>query len=420
MFGATDTGTILIRGAQQVVTLRESQGARRGAALNELGIIRDGALLIRDGIIEDIGTSRRVENLQEARCAIEINAAGRVVMPGFVDCHTHLVFPPPGQTASDLANDAHKIHNRTAKRLARCTHSYLDSMARHGTTTLEAKTGCGPDNHAELKLLRAVAALKRDLVDVVPTLLMRVPSSSSDSTRSAESVADWYGREFLPKVRRRRLARFADLAWDSDRNWHRHFARLIQQAQGLGFACKIHADQERSADAIAMAMEHSVWSIDHLEHATRSDAWLMAGGNTMAALLPFLSFRSGSKGPPARALIEAGVGVALASDFNPEHNPNLNMQTAVALACQEMELTPAEAISAATINGAYALGCADRVGSLERTKEADLLVLNISDYREMAHHFGTNLVHLTMKRGEFIYQEGEVAKRFVGDLSLAW
>lgn len=420
MLGATNTGTILIRGAQQVLTLRESQGARRGAALNELGIIRDGALLIRDGIVQDIGPSRRVENLQDARCAIEINAAGRVVMPGFVDCHTHLIFPPPGQAASRLASDAHKLHNRTAKSLANRYRSYLDSMARHGTTTLEAKTGCGPDDHAELKLLRAVAAIKRDLVDVVPTLLMRIPSPSSDSTGSAESVADWYVRELLPKARRRRLARFADLAWDSDRNLHRHFARLVQQAQALGFACKIHAGQERSADAIAMAMENSIWSIDHLEHATPRDASMMAGGKTMATLLPFRSFRRGSVGAPARALIEAGVVVALASDFNPEHSPNFNMQTAVALACQVLELTPAEAISAATINSAHALGCADRVGSLEPAKEADLLVLNISDYREMAYHIGTNLVHLTMKRGEFIYQEGEVAKRYVGDLSLAW
>ena len=176
MLGATDTGTVLIRGAQQVLTLRESQGARRGAALNELGIIRDGALLIRDGMVQNIGPSRRVENLQDARCAIEINAAGRVVMPGFVDCHTHLIFPPPGQAASRLASDAHKLHNRTAKSLANRYRSYLDSMARHGTTTLEAKTGCGPDDHAELKLLRAVAAIERDLVDVVPTLLMRIPS----------------------------------------------------------------------------------------------------------------------------------------------------------------------------------------------------------------------------------------------------
>jgi imidazolonepropionase len=201
---------------------------------------------------------------------------------------------------------------------------------------------------------------------------------------------------------------------------HRHFARLLRAAQELEFGCKIHADEGRSADAIAMALEHSVVSIDHLEHATLPDAWLMAGADTMVTLLPYLSFHRRSAGAPARALIEAGVPVALASDFNPEHTPNFNMQTVVALACLQMGLTPAEDISAATVNGAHVLGCGDRVGTLECGKAADMLILNISDYREMAHHFGTNLVHLTMKRGEFIYKEGEVAKRRVEELAQVW
>jgi imidazolonepropionase len=357
-----------------------------------------------------------VENLAAARGAFEINAAGRVVMPGFVDSHTHLVFPPPGHADSDLANDVRIVRTSTAKRLIARTRCHLHSMARHGTTTVEAKTGCGPDDRAEIKLLRVLAALKRDPVDVVPTLMLRMPSRYLASARCAENVIEWYCQEFLPKVRQRKLTHFADIAWDADPGMRRHFARYLQVARGLGFACKIHADQERSADAIAMAVEHFALSVDHLDGAARGEVSLMAGSNTMATLLPYPSFQRRSAGAPARALIDAGVPVALASDFNPQHTPNFNMQTVVALACLQMELTPAEAISAATINGAHALGCADRVGTLECGKAADLLILNISDYREMVQHFGTNLVHLTMKRGKCIYKEGEVAPHLAGDL----
>src|ERR1035438_1188358 len=150
--GVKDTGTILIRVARQLLTLRGPHGARRGTDLNELGIIPDGALLIRNGIIEEIGPSRRVENLAGARDAVEINASGRVVMPGFVDSHTHLVFAPPGNTDPQLEIAVRGVRTGTAKRLMARTRSYLQSMARHGTTTVEAKTGCGQDERAELKL----------------------------------------------------------------------------------------------------------------------------------------------------------------------------------------------------------------------------------------------------------------------------
>ena len=402
-----------------MLTLRGSRGARRGAALNDLGIIQDGALLIRDGILQEVGPSRRVENLQAARGAMEINAAGRVVMPGFVDSHTHLIFPQPGRSA-DPDRTVNAIRTSTAGRLASRTRSYLHSMARHGTTTVEAKTGCGPDDRAEIKLLRAMAGVQRDPVELVPTVLMRVSAESGGGPASTGAAVDWYCREFLPKVRLRRLAHFADVAWDADAEAHPHLARYLAAARGLGFACKIHADGQRATEAITMAVEHFATSIDHLDHATTREAAMMAGADTIATLLPYPSFHRRATQAPARALIEAGVPVALASDFNPQHTPNLNMQTVVALACLQMELTPAEAISAATINGAHALGCAGRVGTLECGKSADLLILNLSDYRDMAHHFGTNMVHLTMKRGEFIYEEGSVARRTAEELRLIW
>ena len=403
-------GTILIRGARQLLTLRGLKEARRGEALNDLGIIQDGSLLIRDGVIEEVGTTRRVENLAGARDAMEINAAGRVVMPGFVDSHTHLVFPLSDGSDGDEQSAARLVCSNTHQRLEARARSHLEAMARHGTTTVEAKTGCGADESAEMKILRVLSALKRDPLDIVTTFLLRLPpEGSGDGARQAavESVF----AVLLPKIRRRRLARFADLVWDSDGVTPECFERYLRLARGLGFACKIHADQRSPAAAIIMAVGHLVVSIDHLEHATAADALTLGDSPTMVTLLPGVSFHNGGYHAPARALIDAGGAIALASNFNPRHTPMLSMQAVVALACSRMGLTAAEAISAATINGAHALGCADRVGSLEPGKSADLLLLEVSDYRELSRQFGANLVRLTMKRGKPIYKAGAVARR---------
>jgi len=391
--------------------MRGPQGPRRGAALNELSIIPDGALLIRDGVLLEVGPSRRLENLALARDAEEINAAGRVVMPGFVDSHTHLAFPLGGSGSEDDADPARAVRNHTAHRLAARARAFLEAMARHGTTTVEAKTGCGPDESAESKILRVLSVFKRDPVEVIPSFLFRLPQSHGGES-SLENTTDWVLNDLLPKIWRRRTAQFADVAWDTDPQHHLHFDRYLQTARGIGFGCKIHADQMEPRRAIAMALEHSVVSIDHLEHATDEEAALLSSAGVMATLLPSVSFRD-ERHAPARALADSGVAIALATNFNSHHNPTLNMQTVVAIACLRMGLTVAEALSAATINGAHALGCADRVGSLEPGKWADLVMLNIPDYRDLAKTFGTNVVHLTMKRGELIYREGVVAPRRV-------
>ena len=407
---------VLIRGARQLLTLRGPKEPRRGAALDDLGIIHDGSLLIRDGIVEEVGTSRRVENLASARDAMEINAAGRVVMPGFVDCHTHLAFPPSGGPDADDRSAARLVCASTHQRLEARARSLVEAMARHGTTTVEAKTGCGADESAEIKILRVLSALKRDPLDVVSTFLLHLPSDEGgDEVRqqALESVST----ELLPKIRRRRLARFADVVWDSGGGARESFARYLERARGLGFACKIHADGPSPAAAIAAAVAHLVVSIDHQEHATAADAQPLGGSPTMVTLLPCVSFHNGGSHAPARALIDAGAALALATNFNPRLTPTLSMQAVVALACARMGLTAAEAISAGTINGAHALGCADRVGSLEPGKSADLLLLDVSDYRELARQFGANLVRLTMKRGKPIYKAGEVVRRPRAQLS---
>jgi imidazolonepropionase len=277
---------------------------------------------------------------------------------------------------------------------------------------VEAKTGCGPDSGAESKALRVLANLKSDPLEVVCTFLFRFPPSAEET--QIHSAAEWAIREMLPKIRKRRSARFADLAWQAGAEHEALLARYMDAARGLGFGIKLHADGPAVRAAVIMAVERFATSIDHLEFASPEEAALLAGSCTIATLLPCAPFQSGTGNAPARELINAGAAVALASDFNPRHSPMPNMQTVVALACLRMGMTAAEAISAATINGAHALGRAASIGSLEPGKHADVLILHVSDYRELARDFGMNLVRTAIKRGERIYQEGEVSSQDAG------
>jgi imidazolonepropionase len=366
--------------------------------LQELGIIPDGALLLRDGLIAEVGPTRRVENLAAARGAIEIDATGKVVMPGFVDCHSHLMFPQP-HTADpnpaveiDIDRAARALAATTAQRLAGRGRALLQTMARHGTTTLEAKTGCGPNDSADLKVLRVLNVLNQGELDIVPTFLFR-PATAEDAERVC--------RDLMLTIRRRRLARFADLLWDTEMSHRTLLLRFLETAVSLGFSCKIHADHHSCAGAVSLAVEYDVTSIDHLEYATLDQARALGAAGRIATLLPCASFRRGHDAP-ARTLIDAGVAIALGTNFNPWHTPSLSMQTAISLACQQMGLSPAEAISASTINSACALEAASRVGSLEADKLADILILNTADYRDLGYALGTNLVHTTIKKGRIL------------------
>ena len=290
----------MIRGARQLLTLRGPKEPRRGSALQELGIIHDGSLLVRDGVLVEVGTTRRVENLALARKAIEVSAVGRVVMPGFVDSHTHLLFPPPGSYAPELEAGARAVRAIAGMRLETRARVHLQAMARHGTTTVEVKTGCGMDASAEMKILRVLAALKREPVDVVATVLLRLPPS--DLREAGQSLVDfdWICAEFLPKIRRRRLASFADLAWEERLALESGFAHYLEAARRLSLGRKVHADGASPSAAVALAIVQAAASIDHLEHATAADAALLGRSDAIATLLPCATFHSDGRYAPAR------------------------------------------------------------------------------------------------------------------------
>ena len=363
-------------------------------------------MLIRDGLIASVGPSRRVENLSEARAAREIEASGRVVMPGFVDSHTHLAAGPLRFAEPEARPEF--VRGLPGSRLLLETRRHLRIHLRHGTTTLEGKSGAAGDETGELKLLRALAALNQQPLDVIPTCLAGrlIPL---EYRGKPDDYLQWMCSQFLPKIRRRRLARFVDAVCGPDGFTLSQAGRCLEAAQKLRFRVKVHAEQASHDGGARLAVEHGALSADHLNYASEEDVALLAASSTVATLLPGAVMGSaGDRLPPARALIDAGAAVALATGLSPGSPSPCNMQMVVALACSLFSMTPGEALAAATINGAHALGIADRLGSLEAGKQADLIILDVPDYREMSYHFGGNLVALTLKRGEVLYRQGEV------------
>ncbi|MFN7995520.1 MAG: imidazolonepropionase [Bryobacteraceae bacterium] len=406
----------LIRGARQLLTLRGDAGPRRGRALTALGIVEGGAVLIENGRIVDVGPAQKIEKLETATRAEVIDAGGRVVMPGFVDSHTHLIFGSPrlmdyemrlaGAQYAEIAaagggilSSANAVRSMTAAQLQEQGRAFLCAMARHGTTTVEAKSGYALDEAGEIKTLGAISELNGKPLEVVATYLgAHVPPP--EYRAKPDEYIDWVTADMLPKIRSQNLADFVDVYCDSGAFSLEQSRRYLTEASRLGFGLKIHAEQFLRSGATQMAVELGATSVDHLEQAGEPEVRALARSGTIATLLPGSVFHLGLHHyAPARALIDAGVAVALATDFNPGTSPTFSMQMVLALACTQMRMSPAEAITAATINGAHAIHRADRVGSLEPGKQADLIVLDLSDYRELPYYFGANHVHLTMKRG---------------------
>jgi len=417
---------LFLHSAAQLLTLAGPPVPRRGPALGELGIIRGGALLTSNGKIMRIGKTSQLAGEARRLKAESINCRGRVVMPGFVDSHTHLVFAGNrvddyerrlrGATHEEIARagggiafSARLLRGATKRYLVAHANRFLKEFAAHGTTTVEVKTGYGLDVANELKILEVIRYLRRiSPLELVPTLLAAHALPQKYRGR-AKVYVDLMTKKLLPTVARKRLAEFVDCFCDRGAFSVEDCRKLLSAGARLGLVPRVHAEQLSRTGASRMAVELGAASADHLDHVTDRDVRALANSAVVATLVPGANFHLGlCRFPPARRLIDAGAAVALATDFNPGTSPTLNMQFILSLACSAMRMTPAEAISAATINAAYSLGRADRLGSLEPGKQADVIVMDVSDYREIPYYFAWNHCVLTVKRGRVIHSRLQV------------
>ncbi len=419
---------LFLRNAAQLITLAGPPVPRRGAALGELEIISRGGLLTEGESILRVGSTRSLEREALRLHAEAIDCRGHVVMPGFVDSHTHLIFAGSrvndyemrlrGKTYEEIAqagggiqSSAQKVQKAGVSSLVQQAGRFLNQFAAHGTTTLEVKSGYGLDFEQEIKILRIIRMLQQDtpllkvypLLDLVPTLLALHTLPSSFRRRSAQyvdEVVNW----LIPCVAEETLAEFIDCFCDRGAFSVEDCRRVFEAGRRFGLVPRIHAEQLSRTGAARLGIEFDAASADHLDKISAADMRALGRSNVIATLLPGANFHLGLKSyPPAWKLIAAGAAVALATDFNPGTSPILNMQFILSLACTQMRMTPAEAIAATTINGACALRRADRLGSLEAGKQADLIVLDVDDHREIPYYFAVNHCVMTVKRGRIIY-----------------
>ena len=433
----TRHSSLFFRNAEQLLTLAGPPGPRRGKALSQMGIIPQGGILTCGTSILRVGPTRDLEAEARRLKAEAVDCRGLVVMPGFVDSHTHLVFAGSrvgdyekrlqGKTYEEIAREgggirlsAQRVRAAPIKSLVRQAEDFLKQFAAHGTTTLEVKTGYGLEVSQELKLLEAIRQLRKTSdLELVPTLLAAhalPPEYAGRPDAYIETVV----RELIPRVApvgahghaplhdpRKRLAEFIDCFCDRGAFSVEQCRRVLTAGKQQGLIPRLHAEQLTRTGASHLAVEAEAASADHLDKLSRADIRALARSQVVATLLPGVNFHVGLKAySPARKLIDAGAIVALATDFNPGTSPTLNMQFILSLACSALRMMPAEAISAATINAAYALRRADRLGSLEPGKQADLIVMDVADYREIPYYFGVNHCRMTVKAGRIVWESG--------------
>lgn len=410
---------LLITHASQLVTLAGPLRPRLGAEMRELGIIRDGALLARDGLIVAVGATSTVAPLA-AMDALEIDASNLVVMPGFVDAHTHPVFAGTredeyemravGMTYQQIAAAGGGIRSTVRKTRAASEDELLElgkircgRLLEHGTTTIEAKSGYGLTVEDELKILRVIRRLNDEThLELIPTLLgaHEIPDEYRDRRDDyIRLVID----EMLPRVAEDGLARYCDVFCEAHVFNVEESRRVLTRAKDLGMGIRLHAEQLSSSGGAHLAAELGADSADHLEWVAKAGIEALRQSGAVAILLPGAVFNLGlNRYAPARAMIDAGLPIALATDFNPGSSPTPSMQMILSIACTQMRMTPAEAVTSATINAACSLGVEARLGSLETGKQADIVVHDCSDYRQIPYLFGVNHAAVVIKSGNVV------------------
>src|SRR3954471_22706108 len=406
--------SLVVLNASQLVTLSGPKRPRIGPELSELGIIRNGGMLIRDGNIESVEPNDQIEkNIGDAEI---INAGGRVVMPGFVDAHTHLVFsgnrlddfgrPARGETDEEIAKAGGGIWSTVEKPRAASELHLLAQAKKHanwflrcGTTTVEAKSGYGLTVENELKILRVIRQLRQEVpLQIVATFL---GAHAVPRAISAQQYVDVVINEMLPCVVSESLAEFCDVFcergyFDIDQS-----RKVLSAAKKLGLSLRGHVDQLTNSGGAKLMAELGASTADHLEQTDEEGIAALKEANVQPVLLPGSVYALGSsRYPRAREMIETGLAVVLATDFNPGSSPTPSMPMVLSLGCTQMKMSPAEAITASTINAAHSLCRGDSIGSLEPGKLANLAIFDCDDHREIPYWFGMPQVHAVYVRGK--------------------
>ena len=401
-----NNAALLLVNIRQLLTLAGPTGPRRGTDLSELGIIENGAVLCVGGKIVSAGKTKdalRDSWIKKNRGRLEeLDCAGKVVLPGFVDSHTHPAFVSPrlvdfekrvagatyeqmAETGGGIRSSVMGVREARKSQLAERVVIALREMSCSGTTTVEAKSGYGLSLEAELKSLEAIwDAGQKWPGTVVPTLLGAhvVPQEFRDKPQAYVALVC---EQMIPQAAKRKLAQFVDVFCDSGAFGEEDSVRIFQAARRNGLQVRAHVSQLKRTP-LQRLLEFNPASLDHLDHLDADDIARLAGSNTVATLVPGANYFLGLKNyPPARNLIDGGVAVALATDYNPGSSPTANMPFVLSLACTHMKMSPAEAISAATVNGAWALRLHEHKGSIEAGKDADLAIFEVEDYREITY-----------------------------------
>jgi imidazolonepropionase len=402
---------LLLTNIGQLLTLRGEATPRRGAALNDIGLIEDAAVLCGGGKIIATGRQRDVLRdgwLKKQRRKIrELDCSGCVILPGFIDCHTHPVFAEPrlvdferrisGASYEEIAAAGGGIRSsiaavRSANRQALTGEvlAAFDAMLRHGTTTVEAKSGYGLSTEAEIKSLEAIRDAARRWPGTVRATVLAAHVVPPEFAGKADQYVDKVCDEIIPMVARRKLAAYVDVFCEHGAFSLEQSEKIFDAAGRHGLGTRAHVCQF-TPSRLAGLLAHHPASLDHMDCVGEEDVATLAGSDTVAVLLPGANYFLGHKDyPDARGLIDAAAAIALATDYNPGTSPTPSMPFILSTACTHMRMSPAEAISATTINAAYALGLQRQKGSIEPGKDADLALFDVADYREIAYWFAWN------------------------------
>ncbi len=410
---------LFLKNISQLVTVAaDGAPVKAGRAMRDLHVLTDAGVLCRGGRIAWVGRMADWKSpLPDDHP--EIDASGMVVLPGFVDSHTHMMFA--GSRAAEFAlrvegatyqqiaeqgggilSTVQSVRGASKKELKRATARYMTEMMRHGTTTVEIKSGYGLSMDGELKMLEAIRELREEeVISVVPTFLgghAIGPEYRGDPDGYTRVLCE----QMIPAVGKKKLAAFCDVFCEQGYFTLEQSERILLEGKRWGMAPKIHADELTSLGGAELAARLGAVSADHLERVSERGIARLAEAGVVAGLLPGVSFCLDHGYAPARKLIDGGVAVAIASDFNPGSCMSFSMPLMMTIACTQTRMSPEEALTAATLHGAAALGLAGEVGSIEVGKRADLLVADIPDYRYLAYHFGTNHIRTTIKNGTIL------------------